>query len=46
MTYTTQAQGGNSIMFILVYLIPIIIVIIGIIIAIWGIKKNRKKAGK
>lgn len=40
------AQGGNSIMFIIVYSIPLVIILIGIIIAIWGIKKNRKKAGK
>ena len=36
---------GTNIAILIVYLIPIIILIIGIIIAIWGIRKN-KKAGK
>lgn len=40
-----MANGANT-GILLVYLIPIIILIIGIIIAIWGIRKNRKKTGK
>lgn len=40
-----MANGANA-GILLVYLIPIIILIIGIIIAIWGIRKNRKKTGK
>lgn len=40
-----MANGANTAI-LLVYFIPIIILIIGIIIAIWGIRKNRKKTGK